>query len=290
MRSTSANQVQVKAKAGKSGPGTQLYESSDDITLKVGAGEIKMTTSSIKITFGGSCIQLDAGGVYVDGAVVHLNKGSSGGAAAAVSETEEAAASATTAATAAGAGPASPSKLPTQKATVQAPASPPKLPTQKAAVQTPTKQRPKHVQKFIDQALPAAQKAQQDWGIPVSVTLAQSAQETGWGKSVKNNAYFGIKGVSPTGKSGVFNTTEVIDGKVISISDKFRAYNDFAESADDYGRFLNKNPRYAEALKHKDDPFMFSKEVAKAGYATDPKYADKIASIIKSQGLTDYDK
>ncbi|WP_337062391.1 glycoside hydrolase family 73 protein [Serratia fonticola] len=271
MRSTSANQVQVKAKAGKSGPGTQLYESSDDITLKVGAGEIKMTTSSIKITFGGSCIQLDAGGVYVDGAVVHLNKGSSGGAAAAVSEAAKAAASATTAA---GTGPASASKLPTQKATVQAPA----------------KQRPKHVQKFIDQALPAAQKVQQDWGIPVSVTLAQSAQETGWGKSVKNNAYFGIKGVSPTGKSGMFNTTEVIDGKVISISDKFRAYNDFAESADDYGRFLNKNPRYAEALKHKDDPFTFSKEVAKAGYATDPKYADKIASIIKSQGLTDYDE
>ncbi|MFG1173024.1 type VI secretion system tip protein VgrG, partial [Erwiniaceae bacterium CAU 1747] len=75
LRSTRANQIQVKAEAGKSGPGTQLYESSDDITLKVGVGEIKMTTSSIKITFGGSCIQLDAGGVFIDGKVVHLNKG-----------------------------------------------------------------------------------------------------------------------------------------------------------------------------------------------------------------------
>jgi len=75
LRSTSANQVQVKAIAGNSGPGTQLYEASDDITLKVGQGEIKMTTSSIKISFGSSCIQLDDGGVFIDGAIIHLNKG-----------------------------------------------------------------------------------------------------------------------------------------------------------------------------------------------------------------------
>ncbi|MFG1173022.1 type VI secretion system tip protein TssI/VgrG [Erwiniaceae bacterium CAU 1747] len=81
LRSTRANQIQVKAEAGKSGPGTQLYESSDDITLKVGACEIKMTTSNIKITFGGSCIQLDAGGVFIDGKVVHLNKGGAESAA-----------------------------------------------------------------------------------------------------------------------------------------------------------------------------------------------------------------
>ncbi len=74
MRSTSANQVQVKAKAGKSGLGTQLYESSDVITLKVGAGEIKMTTGSIVLKFGGSSIQLDANGIFVSGPVIHLNK------------------------------------------------------------------------------------------------------------------------------------------------------------------------------------------------------------------------
>ncbi|MFG1173020.1 glucosaminidase domain-containing protein [Erwiniaceae bacterium CAU 1747] len=49
--------------------------------------------------------------------------------------------------------------------------------------------------------------------IPVSVTLAQSAQETGWGKSVKNNAYFGIKGKSPEGNTTSFTTSEYIDGK-----------------------------------------------------------------------------
>ena len=57
------------------------------------------------------------------------------------------------------------------------------------------------------------------------------------GKHVKNNAYFGIKGKSPTGNSTSFGTTEVINGKVIHIKDTFRAYADYAESADDYGRF-----------------------------------------------------
>ncbi|VXC73627.1 putative type VI secretion system protein VgrGA [Enterobacterales bacterium 8AC] len=74
LRSTSANMVQVKANAGKSGPGTQLYEASDDITLKVGAGEIKMTTASIVLKFAGSSIQLDANGIFVSGPVIHLNK------------------------------------------------------------------------------------------------------------------------------------------------------------------------------------------------------------------------
>lgn len=74
MRSTSANKVQVKANAGKTGPGTQFYEASDDITLKVGTGEIKMTPASIVIKFSGSVIQLDANGIFAVGPVIHLNK------------------------------------------------------------------------------------------------------------------------------------------------------------------------------------------------------------------------
>ncbi|MFP2470833.1 bacteriophage T4 gp5 trimerization domain-containing protein, partial [Pseudescherichia vulneris] len=74
MRSTSANKVQVKVNAGKSGTGTQLYEASDEITLKVGAGEIKMTPSSIVLKFSGSSIQLDAKGIFASGPVIHLNK------------------------------------------------------------------------------------------------------------------------------------------------------------------------------------------------------------------------
>ncbi|EQB97714.1 Rhs family protein [Photorhabdus temperata subsp. temperata M1021] len=73
LRSTEANQVQVKTHAGKAGAGTQLYEASDIITLKVGAGKIVMTQENIKITFGGSVIELNSGGVLVNGTKIGLN-------------------------------------------------------------------------------------------------------------------------------------------------------------------------------------------------------------------------
>jgi flagellum-specific peptidoglycan hydrolase FlgJ len=138
-------------------------------------------------------------------------------------------------------------------------------------------------------ALPSAKAVKIRWGVPVSVLMAQSAQETGWGRHVVNNAYFGIKGMAPTGGTVAFQTTEVIHGKVIHKTDSFRAYAGFAQSADDYGRFLSQNSRYKNAFLHKNDPVRFVQEMAKAGYATDPKYAQHILAIIRSHHLTQYD-
>ncbi|OWO78898.1 type IV secretion protein Rhs [Photorhabdus luminescens] len=73
LRSTDANQVQVKASAGKAGEGTQLYTASDNITLTVGAGKIEMTKEHITLTFGGSVITLNADGVSVNGSKIGLN-------------------------------------------------------------------------------------------------------------------------------------------------------------------------------------------------------------------------
>ncbi|KOC88094.1 type VI secretion system tip protein TssI/VgrG [Winslowiella iniecta] len=154
----------------------------------------------------------------------------------------------------------------------------------------PVKNRPAHVQKFIEDNLIAAKKVQSDWGVPVSVTLAQAAQETGWGAHVKNNAWFGIKGKSPAGNTADFKTSEVIDGKRISITDSFRSYESFAEAADDHGRFLVNNPRYKNAFSFKDDPAAFVDEIAKAGYATDPNYAKSLKNIISAQHLSNFDR
>lgn len=110
------------------------------------------------------------------------------------------------------------------------------------------------------------------------------------GKHVKNNAYFGIKGKSPTGNSTSFGTTEVINGKVIHIKDTFRAYADYAESADDYGRFLNENKRYKPAFIHTTEPNQFITEIAKAGYATDPDYAPKLIRLMERYDLYEFDK
>lgn len=150
--------------------------------------------------------------------------------------------------------------------------------------------RPENVQGFLDMASNSAALAAAKWGVPASVLLAQSALESGWGKHVKNNAYFGIKGKSPTGNSTSFGTTEVINGKVIHIKDTFRAYADYAESADDYGRFLNENKRYKPAFNYTTEPNQFITEIAKAGYATDPDYAPKLIHLMERYDLYEFDK
>ncbi|MCG0458850.1 glycoside hydrolase family 73 protein [Enterobacter cloacae complex sp. ECC445] len=150
--------------------------------------------------------------------------------------------------------------------------------------------RPQNVQEFLDMSSNSAELAAAKWGVPASVLLAQSALESGWGKHVKNNAYFGIKGKSPSGNSTSFGTTEVINGKIIHIKDTFRAYADYAESADDYGRFLNENKRYKPAFSYTTEPNQFITEIAKAGYATDPDYAPKLIHLMERYDLYEFDK
>lgn len=149
--------------------------------------------------------------------------------------------------------------------------------------------RPKSVQDFIDMALPSAEVVSNKWGVPVSVLLAQSALESGWGKKVKNNAYFGIKGKSASGNSAAFGTTEYENGHYVSKVQTFRAYLDYSESADDYGRFLAENKRYKPAFAYKDQPEKFVHEVAAAGYATDPTYENKLVNIMRSYNFYEYD-
>lgn len=149
---------------------------------------------------------------------------------------------------------------------------------------------PAHVESFISKLLPAARKTKLTWSIPIAALIAQAALETGWGSSVKANAYFGIKGKSPSGKSTTFTTHEVIGGTKLKINDAFRAYESIDEAADDYGRFLNENPRYANCFTYSDDPEKFVTTLAAAGYATDPDYADKLIAIIRRYELAAYDE
>jgi peptidoglycan hydrolase FlgJ len=142
---------------------------------------------------------------------------------------------------------------------------------------------------FVALALPAARAASKAWGVPVSVLIAQAALESSWGRSVKNNAYFGIKGKSESGNSSTFTTHEYVGGKYVEVQAKFRAYKDFDESADDYGRFLKTNKRYAACFLIAQDPEKFVDALAKAGYATDPSYALKIKGVIRRYGLQQYD-
>ncbi|MDR3101087.1 MAG: type VI secretion system tip protein VgrG [Paraburkholderia sp.] len=74
-RDTSANIINTKAIASKAGPGMQSHQASDGIEHRVGGSVVTMTPDSIKLSLGPSTILINASGIYLDGPVIHLNKG-----------------------------------------------------------------------------------------------------------------------------------------------------------------------------------------------------------------------
>ncbi len=138
----------------------------------------------------------------------------------------------------------------------------------------------KHVRDFIETTKPFALQVERVYSIPFGVCIAQAALETGWGRFVKGNNYFGIKGEGQD-----LLTHEFINGRKVYIVDEFRAYSSMEDSFNDYGHFLTTNRRYQTAFET-TDPEQFAIELQKAGYATDPEYADKLISIIRRWDLS----
>lgn len=143
---------------------------------------------------------------------------------------------------------------------------------------------------FIGMLAQAAQDCQRRTGIPASITLAQAALESAWGARAIGNNLFGIKAdASWDGPTVDVPTHEVIHGKRIAITDKFRKYTSYAESMVDHAQFLLKNDRYATCFKETTG-MGWARALQDAGYATDPDYAKKLQSIIRDRNLAFYDQ
>jgi flagellar protein FlgJ len=158
-----------------------------------------------------------------------------------------------------------------------------------AAAASSGRSHPVHVQKFKDKLADQAADAEKATGIPAKFMLGQAALESGWGKreikmadgSASHNL-FGIKaGPGWKGKVATAVTTEYVNGKPHTRVEKFRAYDSYADGFKDYASMLANNPRYQPVLAHGGDAVAFARGLQKAGYATDPHYATKVASIIK---------
>lgn len=133
-------------------------------------------------------------------------------------------------------------------------------------------------QNFFNQMWPLAQSASQRTGVPAQVIFAQSALETGWGRQAPQNNYFGIKG-----PGGSQQTREYIGGRWVTVNDSFRGYGSMAESVDGYVSFItNPNSRRWGAARNASSPEEAARAIAAGGYATDPNYAGKLMSIIRS--------
>jgi len=148
-----------------------------------------------------------------------------------------------------------------------------------------------HKQAFMDNLLPHARQAAKALGVDANLLLAQAALETGWGQSVIKQAdgdssfnLFNIKAdKSWQGRQAKVSALEY-DGNVAKKTvSGFRAYDSYKESFDDYVAFIKSNPRYSEALKKVENPGQYIRELQSAGYATDPRYAEKVMTIYRSQ-------
>ena len=153
-------------------------------------------------------------------------------------------------------------------------------------------------QGFIDRHAPAAQAGMRSTGVPASVTLAQAILETGWGRGAlarEDHNLFGMKCFGSPGEFAIgcrdYGTFECSPtGGCFDMNATFRAYDNVGDSFRDHGELFSGWSRYDKAMANKDDPDRFAREVHKAGYATDPKYSDKLIGIMQSYDLYRYDR
>lgn len=148
-------------------------------------------------------------------------------------------------------------------------------------------------QDFVQRIRPHAEAAAQQLGVKPESLVAQAALETGWGQHVihgrdgkNSHNLFNIKADERWNGDRVnVSTLEYRDGLPQMERADFRDYPDYEQSFADYVDFLQNSPRYQEALKSGQDPERYAEALQEAGYATDPAYAEKIKSLLRSGPL-----
>lgn len=151
---------------------------------------------------------------------------------------------------------------------------------------------------FIQKYTPHVIASSAGTGLFPSLFMAQAILESSNSKGIPGasslarlyNNFFGIKAdKSWKGKVVNLKTREVFNGKDVIITDGFRVYDNPLESFYDRVKFLTDNPRY-KAVLTAPTPLLQAMELKKAGYATDPKYAEILQSIIKTNNLFELDQ
>ena len=141
---------------------------------------------------------------------------------------------------------------------------------------------------FVQQHEQAAAAAERASGIPATFMLAQAGHESGWGRRELRHAdgtpthnLFGIKaGAGWKGAVAEVPTTEYVNGEPRRLVQRFRAYASHAESFADYAALMKSQPRYQGVRDAGSDASAFASSLQRAGYATDPMYADKLSGAI----------
>ena len=146
---------------------------------------------------------------------------------------------------------------------------------------------------FVQRVLPTIRQAAAAVGVNPLGMLAQAALETGWGQRMPRTAdgnsslnLFGVKAGSDWGGArAVADTVEISGGVAKQTRTAFRAYGSIQESVGDFARLLTSSPRYREAVAAGSNAQAYIESIAKAGYATDPEYANKLNDVLNSGTL-----
>jgi uncharacterized membrane protein YgcG len=145
-------------------------------------------------------------------------------------------------------------------------------------------------QAFISLVAPGAIAAEQRYGVPAAVTIAQAIDESGWGQSelaTADHNLFGIKGAGPAG-SDMQPTREYENGAWVTRTAPFRVYHNIAESIDDHGRLLATGAAYQHAMASRHLPDAFATALTGV-YATDPGYGSSLIALMRLYHLYRYD-
>lgn len=148
---------------------------------------------------------------------------------------------------------------------------------------------------FIKQVAPEAQAMQNTYHVYASITIAQAILESQWGTSKLAAQYhnlFGIKGTGPNSQE--LTTKEYINGKWIVTKGRFRVYDSWSDSIKDHTRLMmtgtDTNKQNYDRVVRANNYQEAARALQDSGYATDPDYAQKLISVIKTYKLYNYDE
>ncbi|MBE6286575.1 MAG: LysM peptidoglycan-binding domain-containing protein [Mediterranea massiliensis] len=141
-------------------------------------------------------------------------------------------------------------------------------------------------QAYIKEYASLAVEQMNEHKIPASITLAQGLLESGAGMSTlakKSNNHFGIKCHRDWRGKKTYHDDD-------ARGECFRVYSNVKDSYEDHSLFLKNGSRYAFLFKLKITDYKgWAKGLKKAGYATDPSYANRLITIIEDYELYKYD-
>ena len=141
-------------------------------------------------------------------------------------------------------------------------------------------------EQYIAQYKDCAIEQMLKWKIPASITMAQGLLESGAGQSTlatQGNNHFGIKCHGWKGRTIYRDDDEA--------NECFRAYDSAFDSYEDHSRFLSSGQRYKSLFKLKLTDYKgWANGLKAAGYATNPRYAQSLITIIENYNLDKLDR